>query len=103
MVKEQGSVTLVVTGTVVGEVSVTSVDTMADQMVVMVRVVVVLLVLCHVMVNALSLIVGVGVLGKMLLRMFLTTLHCPLAREDGIISVLTHSGILLTSAVGEGG
>ena len=92
-----------VTGTVVGEVSVTSVDIMADQMVVMVRVVVVLLVLCHVMVNALSLIVGVGVLGKMLLHMFLTTFTCLLAREDGTISVPIHSGILLTSAVVEGG
>ena len=95
--------TVVVTGTVVGELSEYRMDIMADQMVVMVRVVVVLLVLCHVMVNALSLIVGVGVLGKMLLRMFLTTLHCPLAREDGTISVLTHSIILLTSAVVEGG
>ena len=90
--------TLVVMGTVVGEVSVYRMDIMADQMVVMVRVVVVILGVVEG-----SLIMGVGALGKMLLRMFLTTFTCPLAREDGIISVRTHSGILLTSAVGEGG
>ena len=98
MVKQQGSMTVVVTGTVVGEVSVYRVDIMADQMVVMVRVVVVILGVVEG-----SLIMGVGALGKMLLRMFLTTLHCPLVREDGIRSVRTHSGILLTSVVVEGG
>ena len=91
-----GFQTLVVMGTVVGEVSVNRMDIMADQMVVMVKVVV------FTVVEG-SLIMGVGALGKMLLRMFLTTLHCPLVREDGTISVLTHSGILLTSVVVEGG
>ena len=83
-------------GTVVGAVSVNRMDIMADQMVVMVKVVV------FTVVEG-SLIMGVGALGKMLLRMFLTTSNCPLAREDGTISVRTHSGILLTSAVVEGG
>ena len=41
MVKQQGSMTVVVTGTVVGELSEYRMDIMADQMVVMVRVVVV--------------------------------------------------------------
>ena len=91
-----GFQTLVVMGTVVGEVSVNRMDIMADQMVVMVKVVV------FTVVEG-SLIMGVGALGKMLLGMFLTTFTCPLAREDGTISVPIHSGILLTSAVVEGG